>query len=729
MSQDIHAPYHFVPHAKQVLMPDWAHLVSHDVPFGNGLSGVLSVTLKNETPLCVGGGKNKKDGEPAQVLWAKDPLGNAIIPGSSLKGMIRNVMEIATLGKLNAVDDQQFSFRDISSSNGNYLGNVIKSKKVQSGWLKYNSTQQRWEFTQCHNVKVKHEDINKVFGSKISNADEKQRAEHRYEQLPLTTQAFANISEKRGKQDNRWADDLAKTGKGEFNSKQQGHFVFTNKRIEGKGDSSYYEFSYFFYGENDQPSFTEISNQVDALFSNHNENHVKHLQKEQGDLGIPVFALIEKNKGALHSLGLAKMPRVSYKNTVHDLIGNNSKTHLADSIFDFSELIFGTLRESALSLKSRVVFSDAIAHANNPALQSSNSLILNSPKPTFFPAYLEQPIQGSYSDYDGKSQLAGFKRYISKAPEQLELTNSNVAPDKHKVASRLQLAPKDSTFTSRIVFHNLLPVELGALLWCLSLGGDDKHFHQLGHGKPYGAGAVQLAVDLDRIQENNPKDKAHTVESLTQDFSDYMNSAYNEDKPDAWINSPQIQNLLALSDLKANEDVDTSYMSIDDKEFQQAKTAHERLEPFNNLNRSDSDIQTSLAFGKGRLSNLTKDLDWEKKSIKKRKAKEVRIAQVLEDNFKENKARVEKEKIQKYIDSLSPGMAIIERLKIDIKEQSKPDITVKIKKACEEFTNRKFSINEAEELNKIMRKEKYNKGNDNNKKAYKTFTEKYEIQN
>ena len=695
MSQEIHAPYHFVPHAKQVLMPDWAHLVSHDIPFESGISGVLTVTLKNETPLCVGGLQAKKEGEAAQVLWAKDPMDNPVIPGSSLKGMIRNVMEIATLGKLSAVDNQQFSFRDISSAKNNYLKNVIGANKVQSGWLKYNNSQQRWEFTSCANVKVKHEDINKVFGSKISNASSEQRAEHRYEQLPLTTHAFASISEPRGKQGNRWADNLAKTSNGEFDAKQRGHFVFTNKRIDGKGKSSDYEFSYFFYGEDDQPSFTEINDQVDALFSNHNEDHVKHLQKEQGDLGIPVFALIEKNKGSLLSLGLAKMPRVSYKNTVHDLIDNKGQTHLADSIFDFSELIFGTLRESALSLKSRVIFADATAHSDNSPLYSSNSLVLNNPKPSFYPAYLEQPTSGSYSDYDNKSQLAGFKRYISKAPEFVELTENSLPADKSNVASRLELAPKGSKFTSRIVFHNLLPVELGALLWCLSLGNDDKHFHQLGHGKPYGAGAVKFTIDSQRIQENNTEDKTHTKDSLIQDFINYMNTAYNKDVADAWTNSPQVQYLLALSDLNNNKDVDTRYMSIDDKEFQKAKTAYERLEPFNNLERSDADIelQPSLAFGQGRLSKLINDEEsWQKN---------------LSEDIKNT---IEQEKAAATLESLPECMQVIEKLKADIKQSDITQIPPLLREAIAKFlTADNYQNDSAAILYKLARDYEYHK--------------------
>ncbi|MGD6740198.1 hypothetical protein ACP5PY_29305 [Photobacterium leiognathi subsp. mandapamensis] len=60
MTQQIHAPYHFVPMSKWVYMPDWAHLVSHDVPFKDGLSGVIDYTLLTKTPLCVGGNNKRK---------------------------------------------------------------------------------------------------------------------------------------------------------------------------------------------------------------------------------------------------------------------------------------------------------------------------------------------------------------------------------------------------------------------------------------------------------------------------------------------------------------------------------------------------------------------------------------------------------------------------------------------------------------------------------------------
>ena len=54
MSQ-LTAPYRFVPLSALVMLPDWADLVSHDMPFADGVSGELSYRITAHTRLCVGG--------------------------------------------------------------------------------------------------------------------------------------------------------------------------------------------------------------------------------------------------------------------------------------------------------------------------------------------------------------------------------------------------------------------------------------------------------------------------------------------------------------------------------------------------------------------------------------------------------------------------------------------------------------------------------------------------
>ena len=105
MSDD-NIPYRFVPLSPLILIPDWGPQVSHDLPFEDGLSGELRITLTNHTPLCIGSGKTDPTNH---VLPFAAPDGQFVIPGSSLKGMLRNVMEIATFGRFSRVDNPELN--------------------------------------------------------------------------------------------------------------------------------------------------------------------------------------------------------------------------------------------------------------------------------------------------------------------------------------------------------------------------------------------------------------------------------------------------------------------------------------------------------------------------------------------------------------------------------------------------------------------------------------------
>ena len=111
----IHAPYNFVPLSAWIYEPDWGPRVTQDVPFSDGINGVLDLEIEALTPILVGGrqvsGTREKEGE---VHFYRTPDGKPAIPGSSIKGMCRNVLEIASFGKMRMVDDRRLSIRDLS---------------------------------------------------------------------------------------------------------------------------------------------------------------------------------------------------------------------------------------------------------------------------------------------------------------------------------------------------------------------------------------------------------------------------------------------------------------------------------------------------------------------------------------------------------------------------------------------------------------------------------------
>lgn len=98
---DIKAPYNFVPLDPLVVCPDWADRVAQDVPFADGLSGHLDLTLEARTPVFV---RDPSNGEQ----FCRFPDGSPGIPGTSIKGMLRNVIEIASFGRMDRIADRRF---------------------------------------------------------------------------------------------------------------------------------------------------------------------------------------------------------------------------------------------------------------------------------------------------------------------------------------------------------------------------------------------------------------------------------------------------------------------------------------------------------------------------------------------------------------------------------------------------------------------------------------------
>lgn len=126
----IPSPYNFVPLSGTVHLPPWGKNVSHDVPFSDAHCGWFEIEATATTPVYVrNGGAQVRNKEKAQqsgeelvrfsgesnedyerrfAEWTDFfrlfPGGPYAIPGSSFKGMLRNVLEIATFGKMILAD-------------------------------------------------------------------------------------------------------------------------------------------------------------------------------------------------------------------------------------------------------------------------------------------------------------------------------------------------------------------------------------------------------------------------------------------------------------------------------------------------------------------------------------------------------------------------------------------------------------------------------------------------
>src|SRR5690554_4208995 len=108
------APYNFVPVNTQVFFPDWSEKISHDIPFSDGESGRIDIEIEAVSPLFIRNSKDSNnDRDPAEDFFQAKGL--PYIPGSSLKGMIRNMVEIIGYGKLKPVENGRYSIRDFDT--------------------------------------------------------------------------------------------------------------------------------------------------------------------------------------------------------------------------------------------------------------------------------------------------------------------------------------------------------------------------------------------------------------------------------------------------------------------------------------------------------------------------------------------------------------------------------------------------------------------------------------
>ncbi|MEU8306167.1 TIGR03986 family CRISPR-associated RAMP protein [Actinomadura sp. NPDC048955] len=84
--------------------------------------------------------------------------------------------------------------------------------------------------------------------------------------------------------------------------------------------------------------------------------------------------------------------------------------------------------------------------------------------------------------------------------------------------SALGWITKDTEFTFTIGVRDVPEVELGALLWLLTLDGD--HYHRLGLGKPLGFGSVHIALEPERTRLHTGAQWSEYYRDLTGELPD-----------------------------------------------------------------------------------------------------------------------------------------------------------------------------------------------------------------
>lgn len=521
-------PYNFVPLSNKVFFPAWAkdgRQLSHDAPLQNGWCGTLRIRLTAETPLLVAGTQNGAERHPLKVM------DKYAIPGSSVRGMLRNVLEIATFGKFGrAVNDRAMSIRDLTPS-GEVYRQQINAHTVHAGWLK---------FASGHGAQLATIEPTEMLRMDVVEAKE-------------------------------WADETKSEGKDPYEMYTEEPDPVTRKLTDWvvvrTGPVSKKREDFLFRHLPSKPALPISRELFQQFAAAHQHNPLwSNKQGQPGDLQkrlmegkrIPVFFIYDpKNKTRIQAFGLAYMFRVPYRHSLHQAIGSKDSPHHDQSRLDFCEALFGLIHDGEddhpQSLRSRVGFGVALATQAKPHPDNKGiDVVLNEPKPSFYPAY----IKGGQTLMSDRPQLAGWKRYPVRGQAAPQNTNVSIkGKTNDNIGSKLFPLQKGATFEGDITLHNLHPEELGGLLWALTWGQQANLRHSLGMGRPFGYGSLKVEViwlDLrhnsDASQSQNlrsPQDQAAMAEAirqLMQPFTQTMETAIGQ-----WASSEPMQELQAMA--------------------------------------------------------------------------------------------------------------------------------------------------------------------------------------
>lgn len=543
------APYNFVELPDQVVQ-------AQPIPDGDRYhpdryTGKIECILTTESPLYIRCGLTLdefKQGKEAKDLpdffYIFDKL-KPVIPGSSIRGMLRTLVEIVSFGKIDRVSGKQkFFFRAVAAKKDDPLAEPYKTclKNVRAGYL------------------VKRNDGWYIRPARLIGSDsfvwikEKKVVESFQQSFPdFTPMTEANYR----------PQYVVNVGFGDIVTRNNRHFA---KQISPRPDGQEYIGVLVTSGNmaegSDDPKSTNRKNHCLVREPDANAELIKiddaaiqdycgsltDFQKQsppfKEDLGVLengrciFYCQPEQQGGEVTLFGQSPNFRIPYspqKNgraaSAEDFIPEllkDSKT------IDFADAIFGFVRDekqeedSTQAVPSRVFISDAICQQikgediwlfNNPIVPK----ILAGPKPTTFQHYLVQTKADKrglkhYGSAPGKETvIRGHKLYWHKKEPTITLENPEEVSDTQK--TQIKPIKPGVSFQFTIHFENLSEVELGALLWVLDLAQDERYRLSLGMGKPLGMGAVKITHQIYLNQRKQQYEKLFADEQWFTGYS------------------------------------------------------------------------------------------------------------------------------------------------------------------------------------------------------------------
>ncbi|MEW6065519.1 hypothetical protein P378_01950 [Desulforamulus profundi] len=518
-------PYNFVSPLPEVEHPFFKHQTPPSHAVYSGLTGYMACTLEVVTPLFI------SEGRPGEVAgghgvysfikrWDKP-----FIPGSSLRGMIRNVYEAATNSCFAVFADKLYSRRmeaqeakdliparviqeDVSWKLQLLKGRSVKNHKNMqlAAWIsKYDPKKQ--SKTAPSETKVDTDGFN--HGDKVWALLEPKKHANK----PISYWKVKNLF--RDENEARQCSEQYKSN--ELIIIEKGWLFISGQNAENKHDER------FFFGE---AELIELPGQVredyERIVGEYQKRHEEQLkdsdggcsrgEKDKTEIALSnfIYASKELKPGDLVYAGVSgnevkymvpvQISRRLFKASTGELLpeylrpcGRYEKLCPACRLFGWVKPSTSDDKGFA-SYAGRVEVSDGKLVGKNRTEDMVTLAELASPKPTATFFYL--------ADSEGKARYInkrdGYQQTLKLRGRKFYRHHSRFQWQKGSSDNKRNRTIKDpvkpgSRFSFLVRFENLTEEELGALAWSIQL--EEGLFHRLGYGKPLGLGSVRISIE------------------------------------------------------------------------------------------------------------------------------------------------------------------------------------------------------------------------------------------
>jgi CRISPR-associated protein (TIGR03986 family) len=553
------APYNFVPLPEKVVTVD----LPPDQDEYSGNTGHIDCQMETFSPTYIRGmltpallkqlsdhekkykdkkkltqqEKEQKDTEERRLKEQMAPffaLNNIpFIPGSSLRGMFRTLVEIISYGKMRWVGKEPtFSFRAVAAQKDDPLRDPYREiigsfgKNVRAGYLRQHG--ENWSIQparmpselglpeQGAYLKVKEW----LLSSK--NFPEYRRFDSP-DYLPQIHEVSFDVEVRPGKRGKYAA--ISQIGTVEAGFRYKGALLVTSGNMLETAKSGQTS------PRKNQALVLEASSSKEIPINPQAVRDYKlsltQFQKDNlGDWeggewgclrnGAPVFYVWTGREKEVIYFGHSpnfrvpvRLPGLDHASTPLDFVPLELR---ADELTDLADALFGWTPEPGSKRKDacagRVFFSDAHLLSDGGDIWYDQlpvaPHVLSGPKATTFQHYLTQDRNLGH-DPDSKQTLAhygtprtetqirGYKHYWHRGQDP-DIKASDKEREHESQLTRIQPLKAGVRFSFRIHFENLRDYELGALLWALQPRGstDETYVHKIGMGKPLGMGAIYM---------------------------------------------------------------------------------------------------------------------------------------------------------------------------------------------------------------------------------------------